>query len=265
MKVPGSLSPELRTLLSGVMPADTLPMRVQAVPLVRKGTSTTVAVIVEVNGPALASDRREGALHIEQGMLTVNATGRAANGVRRAIDAALTPLQWEILANTGLRSVWAIDLPDGLHQLRVASNETGAGRGGSVYLDVDVRNDKASAAGMLVSSRFLSMMPTVFVDERLERWTTAMPTTTRVFPEGDVLTVTVPHGAGTPATARLIDAGGRVVWEETGTAVAGASAAQFTVPLEGVGSPVCDLVVVSSHGSLRTTLGIVSPEPDTGR
>src|SRR5690606_28754082 len=130
---------------------------------------------------------------IDQGLLTVNATGRSANGVRRAIDATLTPLQWEILANTSLRSVWAIDLPRGLHQLRVASIETDTGRGGSVYLDVEIPNEPAAPTGMLVASPFLSMMPTVFVDERLARWTTAMPTATRVFPEGDVLSVTVPH------------------------------------------------------------------------
>ncbi len=262
MKIPGSLPPELRTLLSGVMPVDALPMRVQAVPLARQGKTTIVAVIVEVNGSVLASDRREGALQIEQGLLTVNATGRAANGVRRAIDAGLTTLQWEILANTSLRSVWAIDLPHGRHQLRVAAIETGTGHGGSVYLDVEIPNDTASPAGMLVASQFLSMMPTVFVDERLARWTTAMPTTTRVFPEGDVLTVTVPHAASTPARARLVRGDGRVVWEGEGTPVSGEAAARFTVPLQGVGSPVCDLVVENSHGLMRATLGIVSPASD---
>ena len=50
MKVPDSLTPELRTLLAGVMPDDALPMRVQAIAVDRKGKIATVAVIVEVNG-----------------------------------------------------------------------------------------------------------------------------------------------------------------------------------------------------------------------
>lgn len=265
MSVPGGLPPEIRALLSGVLPTDALPMRVQAVPLARQGRTTTVAVIVEVNGPALASDRREGALLIEQGLVTVNATGRAANGVRRSIDAKLTPLQWEVLADTGLRSVWAIELPRGRHQLRVASIETGTGRGGSVYLDVEIPNDTTSMQGMLVASQFLAVMPTVFVDERLRGWTTPLPTTTRVFPDGDVLTVTVPHLGSAPVRARLVLSDGRVVWEGASTPVAGAAGVQFTVPLRDIGASVCDLVVDGSLGPMRATIGIVAPASDAGR
>ena len=54
MKVPTTLPPQLRSLLSGVMPDDGLPMRVQAVPVSRKGEIATIAVIVEVNGSVLA-------------------------------------------------------------------------------------------------------------------------------------------------------------------------------------------------------------------
>src|SRR5690606_14972741 len=171
MKVPGSLPAQLRTLLAGVMPDDGLPMRVQAVPVSRAGKRTTVAVVVEVNGTLLGA-QADGALRVEQGLLTVNGTGKADNGMRRTFDLTLTPVQQQVLAGTGLRSVWAVDLPSGTHQLRVASVDTTTGRGGSVYLDVHVSDDVAQAAGALVASRFLSMMPTAFADSRLARWTT---------------------------------------------------------------------------------------------
>jgi VWFA-related protein len=256
MKVPDSLTPQLRTLLAGVMPDDALPMRVQAMALDRKGKMATIAVIVEVNGSAFAGARR--GLRMELGLLTVNASGKAANGTRRKFDVTLSPAQWDVLTATGLRSVWAVDLPSGRHQLRVASLDSETNRGGAVYLDVEVPDAPALAPGALVASRFLSAMPTVFSDERLSRWTSAMPTATRVFPEGDVLTVTVPHSGPAPAIARLTDAAGKVIWEGSGSGVEGASAARFAVPLEHVGSPVCDLAVQSSYGAARTTIGIVS-------
>jgi len=262
MKIPGSLPPQLRTLLAGVMPDDGLPMRVQAVPVSRKGKTTTVAVVVEVNGTLLGGDGRAAAIQVEQGLLTVDDGGKAANGMRRSFDVALTPVQREVLAGTGLRSVWAVDLPKGVHQLRVASVDTATGRGGSVYLDVDVSDETALPTGALVASRFLSMMPTVYADERLAPWTTVMPTATRVFPEGDLLTVIVPHDTPTLPTVRLTNAEGRVVWEGAGTPVTGALAVQFVVPLDGVGSAVGDLVIQSQRGTARTTIGIVSPQSD---
>jgi hypothetical protein len=216
-------------------------------------------VIVEVNGSAFG-ERRDRGLQIEQGLLTLNATGKAANGTRRLFDISLSTAQWKVLSATGLRSVWAVDLPGGRHQLRVASMDGATGRGGAVYLDVDVPDGPALPAAALVASRFLSVMPTVLSDERLARWTSTIPTATRVFPEGDVLTVTVPHTGPEPVTARLSNAAGEVVWEATGAPIESASAVQFVVPLDRIGSPVCDLIIESGHDLVRTTIGIVSPQ-----
>ncbi len=265
MKVPASLPPQLRALLSGVMPDDRLPMRVQAVPVSRKGETATIAVVVEVNGSVLGGTQPQPRLRVEQGLLTVNATGKAANGTRRVFDVSLSPAQWEILSATGLRSVWAIDLPAGRHHLRVASIDVETGRGGSVYLDVEVPRGPGLPAGMLVASQVLSAMPTVFTDPRLGRWTTVTPTATRVFTTSDVLTVTVPHTGSAPVIARLSNANGEVVWEGSGTPIESVAAVQFSVPLDRVGSSVCDLTVESSHGLTRTTIGIVSPKTESGK
>ena len=261
MNMPGTLSPHLRTLLSGIMPDDGLPMRVQAVPIDRKGDMTTVAVIVEVNGTLLGEANRERPLQVEQGLLTMNATGKAANGTRRVFTVSLSPAQRKMLEVTGLRSIWAIDLPVGRHQVRVASIDGGTTRGGSVYLDVDIAKGPPAPAGVLMASRYFSAMPTTFVDDRLARWTTVTPTTTRVFPEGDVLTITVPHGGG-PATARLLDSAGGIVWEGAGMPVENASAVQFTVTAVGACSPGCELTVQSSYGLVRTAIGVLPVQTD---
>jgi hypothetical protein len=244
-------------LLAAVMPDDTLPMRVQAVPISRKGAMTSVAIVVEVNGTALGGARQEGVLRVEQGLLTVGANGKIGNGTRRTFDIKMSPTQWDILAATGLRTVWQVDLPKGRHQLRIASVHSAAARGGAVYVDVDVSDSNSLPPGALIASRLLSHMPTVFSDERLAPWTAAIPTATRVFPEGDVLTVTVPDAAPSRAAARLTNADGRVVWEGAGAPIEGASAAQFLVPLEGIGTPVSELTVEGTQGRVRTTIGVV--------
>jgi hypothetical protein len=87
-----------------------------------------------------------------------------------------------------------------------------------------------------------------------------MPTATRVFPAGDVLTVTVAHTGSTPAIAQLATTTGQVVWEGSGRQVENASAARFVVPLEHISSAVCDLIVKTSHGVGRTSIGIAHPD-----
>src|SRR4029078_11645915 len=85
MSIPGGLSPLLRTLLAGVIPDDGLPMRVQAVPVSRHRHSATMSIVVEVNGSALGSEHPD-RLSMEQGLLTLNAGGKASNGTRRLFD-----------------------------------------------------------------------------------------------------------------------------------------------------------------------------------
>jgi VWFA-related protein len=265
MKVPGSLSPQLRALLAGAVPADGLPMRLQAVPLSRKGKAVTVAVIVELNGTVLGGGVRGRALRVEQGLLTVNAAGGAANGVRRTFDVSMSPAQWDVLAATGLRSVWAVELPTGRHQVRVAAIDPSTGRGGSVYLDIHVPGAAQPPVEALVASHTLSVMPTVFTDPRLARWTTVTPTATRVFPDGDVLTVTVPQTAGGPAAARLVNGRGEVVWEGEGARLEGAAAARFVIPVPAGCSPACGLALHTKDGVVRTTIGVVpaaNPQPE---
>jgi hypothetical protein len=259
MSVPGSLSPQLRALLAGVMPNGQLPMRVQAVPLSRARDKTTVAVIVEVNGTALVAPGTEHPVKLEQGLLTIDGAGKASNGTRRIFDVSLSAVQRQVLGATALRSVWGIDLAAGRHQLRVGAIDVATGRGGSLYLDVEVPRDATPPpAGLLVASRILSMMPTVLADQRVAGWTEPMPTATRVFPAGDVLTVTVPYAVEGHVAVRLETPLGDVLWTGSAAPIGKVPARQAVVPLDGVTAPVCDIVVDGPGGVVRTTIGVVS-------
>ncbi|BCS35326.1 hypothetical protein TBR22_A45530 [Luteitalea sp. TBR-22] len=259
LKVPGSLSAPLRRLLAGVLPEDGLPMSVEAVPVARTGRDATIAVIVEIDGTRIGQRPPDGVLDLEQGLLTVNESGKAANGTRRVLTLKPTPTQWSVLAASSLRTIWALDLPPGRHQLRVGAVHAGTGRGGAVYLDVTVPKEPQWPTGVLVASRFLAMMPTPFIDPRLSRWTDIAPTTARAFPKGDVLAVTAAHdGAKGPAQARLVLSDGTIAWEGTGVPIEGTSTVRFTLALdgaEGTGS----LVVTTSSGTHHVPVGIVAP------
>ena len=234
-------------------------MRVEAVPVARTGKATTMAVLVEIDGTRIGQRTSDGIIELEQGLLTVDESGKAANGTRRVLTLRPTDTQWAVLAASSLRSVWAVDLPPGRHQLRVAALQAGSGRAGSVYLDVVVPKDPKWPTGLLVSSRFLSMVPTPFIDPRLGRWTDMPPTTARVFPKGDVLTVTVPHVlASGPSQARLVLPDGQTAWEGSGQPLEGTNAVRFVVPLDDA-QDVSALVVTTSHGTQRLPVGIIAP------
>ncbi|WP_291984101.1 VWA domain-containing protein [Luteitalea sp.] len=260
LKIPGSLTAGLRRLLSGVLPEDGLPIGVEAVPVAKTGRNTTMAVIVEIDGTRVGQRTSDGILELEQGVLTVNESGKAANGTRRLVTLRPTAGQWTVLAASSLRSVWAVDLAPGRHQLRVAALQSGSSRGGSVYLEIVVPKDPYWPTGFLVASRFLSIVPTPFIDPRLSRWTDLAPTTARVFPKGDVLSVTAPHDPEKgPAHARLVLPDGRTAWEGPSQPLEGTNAVRFVVPLDEAVN-VSALVVTTSHGTQRLPVGIIAPE-----
>ena len=266
LKVPGTLSTPLRRLLAGVLPEDGLPISVDAIPVARTGRDATIAVIVEIDGTRLGQRSPDGVLEVEQGLLTVNATGKAANGTRRVFTLKPSPDQWALLAASSLRTVWAVDLPPGRHQLRVGAVHAGNGLGGSVYLDIVVPKEPLWPSGVLVASRFLAMMPTPFVDPRLSRWTGLVPTTARTFPKGDLLAVTVGHDVSKgPAHARLLSPDGATAWEGAGTPVEGTGTVRFMVPLDGADGASA-LAVTTSGRTQYVPIGVAAPgAPETRR
>jgi VWFA-related protein len=259
LKVPGSVSTPLRRLLAGVLPEDGLPMSVDAVPVARVGRDATIAVILEIDGTRIGQRSADGVLEVEQGLLTVNEFGKAANGTRRVLTLKPTPTQWSVLQASSLRTIWAVDLPPGRHQLRVGAVHAGSGRGGSVYLDVTVPKEPQWPVGVLVASRFLSVMPTPFIDPSLSRWMDVAPTTARTFPTGDLLAVTALHDAAKgPTLAQLILADGKIVWEGAGVPIEATSSVRFAVPLESAAGTAA-LLVTTSQGTQHVPIGIVAP------
>lgn len=230
IKTPSGLSVGLQNLLSDIVEEDDLTMKVQVVPLVERKGKTLVAVIAEVDGAPLVASSEEGKVALDQAIFSLDSRGKTANASRRHAKLTFTPAQLDLLDATALRTVWAVELTPGEHQLRLAAVDEVSGRGGSVFVDVSIPKG-APPPGVIVASQALSTMPTAFVDREVGAYLSGTPTTSRVFPGDDTIEVSVPNLA-TPAAVRVESSSGDVVWQ--GQLSVAVPAARLDIPLTGL-------------------------------
>lgn len=251
------LPPPLRALLRGTLPGDGLPLRAQAMPIGagEARQTTRFAVVVEVDGAALAALATNGRLSMAVAQLTLNGQGAASNATRRTMVVSFSPEQLTLLKASALRMVSTLDLPEGDHQVRMAVLEEPSGLGGAVHLEIAVPN-LGLPPGLAVGSRAWAMVPTAFVDPTAAAALPVPPTAMRVFPDSDVLQVTVTGMPG--ATSILVrNTGGAIVWEQP--LPTGPEVRQFDLPLgalrpgthrlsvgDGRDAPGIDFVVLRS-------------------
>lgn len=171
-KVPSSVSPTMRTLLSGIVPVDALPMVVQLIKIDEQKGKTRYAVVTETAGGPLVEGIAGDRVGIEQAILTIDMDGKVANATQKKAELKVAPAQVEMLGSLGVRTVWCIDLPPGAHQVRVATVHQQTGRGGSMYLDVTVEPGTPTHADALEALTRIPK-PTAFVDPDAKKFMTA--------------------------------------------------------------------------------------------
>jgi VWFA-related protein len=230
IKTPSGLSVGLQNLLSDIVEEDDLAMKVQVVPLVERKGKTLVAVIAEVDGAPLVASSDGGKVALDQAIFSLDSRGKTANASRRHAKLTFTPAQLELLDATALRTVWAVELAPGEHQLRLAAIDEVSGRGGSVFVDVSIPKG-VPPRSVIVASQALSTVPTAFVDREVGAYLSGTPTTSRVFPGDDTIEVSVPN-LETPAAVRVESSSGDVVWQ--GQLAVAVPAARLDIPLAGL-------------------------------
>jgi VWFA-related protein len=231
---------ELQSLLSAAVPSDRLLIRAQAIPLGREADGTThMAVVAEIGGAPLAVRAEDGPLELSLALLSVDATGTIANATRKAMRVELSDAQARLLGASALRTVWDVALPKGWHQVRMAVMETTSALTGSVYLDVEVP-EAGLSPGIAIGSRAWTMVPTAFVEPRAAAGLQVPPTVMRVFPQSDVLQVTV-AGMSSPTTVVVRDARNAVLWQQALASDEGIR--QFDLPLAELVPGPCRLVI----------------------
>ncbi len=227
IKTPSGLSAGLQTLLSDIVEEDELPMRVQVVPLAERKGKTLVAVIAEVDGAPLVASTEDGRLSLDQAIFSLDARGKTANASRRHSKLTFTPGQLDRLDASALRTIWAVELAPGEHQLRLAVVDELSGRGGSVFVDLAIPKGPPPRS-VIVASQALSAMPTPFVDRAVGDFLSGTPTARREFPADDTIEVSV-TSLDTPVDVHVESLDGVITWR--GQLVVGQPAARLDIPL----------------------------------
>ena len=167
-KIPSNLSPTMRTLLAGSVPMDALPMIVQMIAIGEHKGKVRFAVVTETAGGPLVDGLDGDRVGIEQAILSINSDGKMANATQKRAELKVGPQQVAMLGSLGVRTIWCIDLPPGPHQIRVATVHEQSGRGGSMYLDVNVEAGKSPNPEALLTLN-QSPKPTAFVDPEAKK------------------------------------------------------------------------------------------------
>lgn len=168
-RVPSGLSPTMRTLLGGVVPTDALPMIVQLISMGEHKGKARYAVVAETAGGPLVDGLAGDRVSLEQAIVSIDRHGKMTNATQKKVDLRVTtPEQVAMVGTLGVRSVWCIDLAPGAHQIRVATVHGQSGRGGSLFLDVDV---DAGAPPNTAALQALAQAPkpTAFVDPEAKK------------------------------------------------------------------------------------------------
>lgn len=232
LETPADTAAELRSdlaqLLRSVLPVPGLALRMQAIPFRTDASSTRVHLVVEVEGSQLAFEAKDSQFteRVDLAVLTVDDTGRAANGTQAALHLAFKEGEVERVQTAGIRWLTTVDLPPGHHQLRVAGSAANGAQRGLAIAEVDVPDFGRSE--ITLSGVALTSLPARLAPTSGQRWPygqlSGPPTAARRFIAGDRVT-------GFAQLYRRGPALDRGALRVTATVVATLSGEAFLVPV----------------------------------
>jgi hypothetical protein len=186
----------LADALVSSLPAEGLPLRVQAVPRPGEAGKPTVDVVVEIAGRDLPFAEIDGhhRLQLEFAYRTIDSRARSDNNRTTTLTFNLTPDQLAVVRRTGLRWLSSLDLAPGAYNFRVSGQVAGSRQAGLVFTDIDVPSfgtDRLWIGGVALTSLPAALGITAGSTAAVLHLP-GPPTTARTFVSGDVVTV----GAG---------------------------------------------------------------------
>ena len=190
-------SSELREVLNNPLQVAGLTMAATTASFKGERPNASVSVTVQLAGSSLGFVETDGkyATAIELSVMVLDDDGKIRGGDHQNIDMALGADAYGLVRQGGIRLMSRLDLKPGRYQLRVAGRETGGGRIGSVFKDLDVPD--FSKASLSMSDIILSTIestagtPTARPDETLKPLLPGPPTTDRVFAADDQISLFV--------------------------------------------------------------------------
>ena len=170
--------------MSGILPVGDLPLQVMAAPFAIPGKKEgTVAIVLGIVHDADTGDTR----HVEKIEFLIDAFGQdGSKKSEHGLNAEVT-LKPNVKGKIGYEVLSRIDLKPGRYQLRLSAHLPGEDKSGSIYYDVDVPD--FSKGPLQMSGAMISVTPSVHASPRdkLADILPIVPTTTRHFNSGDVV------------------------------------------------------------------------------
>ena len=133
-------TPALRAALGKAVPVGELPLRVFAAPMRGVDNKGSVLVALEIDGPSLKFEPRDGrfAESIEVSIVAADERARVQGGDRQNFNLNLVPETHERVSRTGVRMLSQLELPPGRYQIRVGAHESTGRAIGTVPYDLEV-------------------------------------------------------------------------------------------------------------------------------
>lgn len=273
-------SVEVREALTNPLQMSGLTMAATAASFRGDDKDASVAVTVQVGGSGLAFDEADGrfANTLEVSILVLDRDGKIRGGDRHEIAMELKPETYQLVRQGGMRLQSRLNLKPGLYHLRVAGRESGGGKVGSVYYDLEVPD--FSDESLVLSDLLLTSIEatigtaTARADEQLKQLLPGPPTTDRVFSAEDEITLFVdvydnetkrPHKVD--ITTSVLSTEGTVVFqseEERDSAELGGRRGGYghsaTVPLQSM-APGLYVLRVEARSRLKSDERVVREVP----
>ena len=210
--------------LASPIPVREIPLTLSAAAYAGTAADASVLLAVEMRADGFRFlEKGDRSLDTVELSISAVAGGEVRGGRQHKLDLELKPDNAALARERGLRVISQVSLPPGRYQLRVAVAESGAGRTGSVFQDVDVPDFRSTGfrvSGVALTSAGASDTPTVRALDPLSDVLVSPPTTSREFDRNDVIAllaefydngVVTPHRVELSMTARGED--GRVAFE----------------------------------------------------
>ncbi|MBN4048017.1 hypothetical protein JYU09_00375, partial [bacterium AH-315-O15] len=192
-EVASGTSPALTAALGKPIPIGDLPLRVFAAPLRGRDDNASVLVALEIDGPSLKFEERDGrfAESIEVSIVAVDERARTQGGDRQTFDLNLTPETHARVSSTGVRTLTQLDLPPGRYQIRVGVHETTGRTIGTVPYDLEVPDYSEmpfALSGVLLTSSAAELFATANQNADWEGLLPTPPVVRRTFSASETLT-----------------------------------------------------------------------------
>jgi hypothetical protein len=157
-EVKAGTTPALRAALSKPVPIGDLPFRAFAAPLRGETGTGSVLVALEIDGPGLKFQERNGRFveSLEVSIVAADQRARVQGGDRQTFDLNLMPETYERVRQSGVRMMTRLDnLPAGRYQVRVGAHESTGAAVATVPVDVEVPDygkEALAMSGVLLTS-----------------------------------------------------------------------------------------------------------------